>query len=120
MSKLSDEVTGLRKKIIDAHIPPDLESGVISNLEEITRLENDISARVHIEQMLRYIDWVVSLPWGARTTDIIDLSRAKEYLEKNHYGLQPVKERILEYLSVIKLNRDRWDEEAKAQAPEVA
>ncbi len=120
MSKLTDQVTDLRKKIVDAHIPPDLESRIVANLEEIVRLENDITARVHIEQMLRYIDWVVALPWGTRTTDIIDLARAKEYLEKNHYGLQPVKERILEYLSVIKLNRDRWDEEAKAQTPEVS
>jgi len=114
MSKLSDEVTSLRKKIIESHVPGDMEARIVGNLEEISRLENDITARVHIEQMLRYIDWVVSLPWNTRTEDILDIAKAKEILDKNHYGLVPVKERILEYLSVLKLNKDRWKQESKA------
>jgi ATP-dependent Lon protease len=113
MSKLSDEVTGLRKKISESHIPGEMEARIIGNLDEISRLENDITARVHIEQMLRYIDWVVALPWNTRTEDILDIAKAKEILEKNHYGLTPVKERILEYLSVLKLNQDRWKQESK-------
>ncbi len=107
MSKLSDEVTNLRKKIAESKIPGDLEAHVLGNLEEISRLENDITARVHIEQMLRYIDWVVALPWNARTEDILDITKAKEILDKNHYGLAPIKDRILEYLSVLKLNKDQ-------------
>ncbi len=107
MSKLSDEVTGLRKKIAESHVPGDLESRVVGNLEEISRLENDITARVHIEQMLRYIDWVVALPWNTRTEDTLDLTKTKEILEKNHYGLAPVKDSILEYLSVLKLNKEQ-------------
>jgi ATP-dependent Lon protease len=114
MSKLSDEVIGLRKKISESHIPGDMEARIVGNLEEISRLENDITARVHIEQMLRYIDWVVALPWNTRTEDILDIAKAKEILDKNHYGLTPVKERILEYLSVLKLNGDRWKQELKA------
>src|SRR5512141_1282415 len=108
MSKLSDDVSVLRRKVGEAKLPPDLESRVLSDLEEISRLENDIAARVHIEQMLKYIDWVVHLPWNIRTEDILDINRAKEFLEKHHYRLQPGKDRILEYLSVLKLNRDRW------------
>jgi ATP-dependent Lon protease len=107
MSKLSDEVTGLRKKIAESHVPGDMEARILGNLEEISRLENDISARVHIEQMLRYIDWVVALPWNIRTEDILDLTKTKEILEKNHYGLAPVKDSILEYLSVLKLNKEQ-------------
>jgi ATP-dependent Lon protease len=107
MSKLSDEVTILRKKIAESHVPGDLESRIVGNLEEISRLENDISARVHIEQMLRYIDWVVALPWNTRTEDTLDLVKTKEILEKNHYGLTPIKDSILEYLSVLKLNKDQ-------------
>ncbi len=108
MSKLLDEVTLLKKKIQDVHVPPELEARVLANLEEITRLEGDIPSRVHIEQMLRYIDWVVALPWNERTTDVLDLVKTKEVLEKNHYGLTPVKERILEYIAILKLNQDRW------------
>jgi len=114
MSKLSDDVSVLRKKVGEAKLPPDLESRVLSDLEEISRLENDIAARVHIEQMLKYIDWVVNLPWSIRTEDVLDINRAKEFLEKHHYGLQPVKDRILEYLSVLKLNRERWIKEEEA------
>jgi ATP-dependent Lon protease len=104
---MGDEVTGLRKKIAESHVPGDMEARILGNLEEISRLENDISARVHIEQMLRYIDWVVALPWNIRTEDILDLTKTKEILEKNHYGLAPVKDSILEYLSVLKLNKEQ-------------
>ncbi len=107
MSKLTDQVADLQKKVAAAHVPKELETRVLSNLEEVIRLENDISARVHIEQMLRYIDWVVTLPWEERTTDVLDLTKAKEILEKHHYGLASVKERILEYLSILKLNESK-------------
>lgn len=109
---MTDQVADLRKKIAVAHIPKDLETRVLSNLDEAERLESDISARVHIEQMLTYADLVVNLPWNERTTDVLDLARAKELLEKNHYGLQPVKERILEYLAVLKLHQTDKPEEA--------
>ncbi len=112
MSSLSDQLAGLRKTTTDAHLPPELETRALSNLEEAARLEHDISARVHIEQMLRYLDWMIHLPWSTRTEDILDLTRAKEILERNHYGLEPVKDRILEYLAVLKLNIDRWKEES--------
>ncbi len=114
MSRLLDEVGILRKKLKEVHVPPEMETRVIANLEEIERLEHDISARVHIEQMLRYIDWVVSLPWNERSNDELDLANARKILETHHYGLQPVKERILEYLAVIKLNQDRWKLESVA------
>lgn len=114
MSRLLDEVGMLRKKLKEVHVPPEMETRVASNLEEIERLEHDISARVHIEQMLRYIDWVVNLPWNERSRDELDLPNARKILEMHHYGLQPVKERILEYLAVIKLNQARWEREKLA------
>ncbi len=115
MSKLTDDISRLRKKIEDARIPPDLENRVLANLEEITRLANEISARVHIEQMMNYIDWAVNLPWNTRTPDILDLTKASEILEKNHYGLGAVKDKILEYLAVLKLNYERWRAESDVQ-----
>ncbi len=115
MSKLLDEVTILRKKLQEVHVPPDLEARVTANLEEIERLEHDISARVHIEQMMRYIDWVINLPWDIRSKDTLDLANARKIFESHHYGLQPVKERILEYLAVLKLNEDRWEKEKKVE-----
>lgn len=106
MSKLTDEVEILRKKVTEVQLPRDLELRVLGNLDEVIRLENDISSRVHIEQMLRYGEWVVSLPWNTRTRDILDLPRAREILDKHHYGLEPVKDRILEYLAILTLNKE--------------
>lgn len=107
MSKLTDEVGELRKKLSSAGVPQDLANRVTDQLAEIERLEADVGARVHVEGMLRYADWVVNLPWSARSEDQLDLAKAREILEKNHYGLKPVKERILEYLSILSLNRGK-------------
>ncbi|MBI5614367.1 AAA family ATPase [Candidatus Gottesmanbacteria bacterium] len=115
MSQLTDEVSAIRAKIEASGLPSDIHARVIDELDEITHLEADITARVHIEQMLRYIDWIVNLPWRQRTKDILDLLKAKEILERNHYGLTQVKDRILEYLAVLKLNRDRWEKESSAK-----
>jgi ATP-dependent Lon protease len=116
MSRLTDQVSVLRKNITESGLPSDFASRLIDNLDEILRLENDISARVHIEQILRFIDWAVNLPWSNRSNDILDLPKASEILNKNHYGLQSVKDRILEYLAVLRLNRDRWIEETKLKS----
>lgn len=112
MSKLTDEVESLQKKLLDTHVPKELLTRVQGNLDEVVRLEHDISSRVNVEQILRYADWVVNLPWNARTNDELDLVRAREILNKHHYGLEPVKERILEYLAILKLNLDRWKSES--------
>lgn len=111
MSKLADEVDALRKRIAEAKLPKDLETRVLGNLDEVLRIEIDIASRVHIEQILRYIDWVVSLPWNTKTHDVLDIAHARVILDKHHWGLESVKERILEYLSILKLNRERWEAE---------
>lgn len=115
MSKLTEQIDKLREQLAQAKAPKDLETRVLGNLDEALRLESDITARVHIEQILRYTDWVVNLPWHTETTDVLDLTKAREILNKHHYGLEPVKDRILEYLAVFSLNQKRWaEEEAKS------
>ncbi len=59
------------------------------------------------ERVATYVDWIIALPWKARSEDVLDLTRAKEILDKNHYGLEEVKERILEYLAVLRLKREK-------------
>ncbi len=114
MSRLTDEIARLTKQAEDARLPPELNARIIGNLTEAGSLGGDVSARVHIEQMLRYIDWAVNLPWNKETEDILDITKAQETLNKHHYGLQQVKDRILEYLAVFTLNQKRWKEESKA------
>lgn len=112
MSTFSEQVNTLREKVSSAHVPSDLEVRVSGLLEEINRLEGDITARVYVEQILRYIDWVVHLPWTSRTQDVLDIVKAAEILNKNHYGLQSVKDRILEYIAILMLHRSRRDSES--------
>ena len=58
------------------------------------------------DQVATYIDWIVSLPWDKRSPDNLDINNARQILDKYHYGLGEIKERILEYLSVMKLNTE--------------
>ncbi|MFC1626565.1 AAA family ATPase [Patescibacteria group bacterium] len=112
MSTLLDQLQSIHERIEQTEIPPELEKRLIGNIEEAKRITEDISARVHIEQIIRYIEWIIHLPWGKRTQDALDLVQAKTILDKHHYGLDPVKDRILEYLAVLKLNNDRWQKES--------
>lgn len=115
MSNFENDLIRLRNSASNAGLPSDLQSRLTDSLEEISRLESDLSARVHIEQMLRYIDWAINLPWKTRTKDELELSNAQKVLDRHHYGLLPVKDRILEYLSVLKLNHERWNKESSGR-----
>ena len=59
------------------------------------------------QNISKYIDWIVAIPWFNQTKDILDLNYAKEKLNQEHYGLETIKERILEYISVIALQKNR-------------
>lgn len=109
MSQLTDIVTVLREKLSKNQLPEDLHARISGQLDEALRLEADLTTRVHVEQILRYIEWAVSLPWNETTRDRLDIPAAREILNSHHFGLDPVKERILEYLAVLKLNRDRHE-----------
>lgn len=111
MSSLSDRVSLLRRATSEAQIPPELNLRMTSYFEEIERLQHDIAAQVHIEQLLDYIDWIVNLPWSKQSVDAIDIAKAKDMLDRNHYGMQSVKDKILEYLAVLKLQMDKGIEE---------
>ena len=85
------------QKLEDAQLPEDVQEKV---LKEIERLEKMPASVAEASVIRNYLDWILSLPWGKETIDLEDLSRAEEILNEDHYGLDKVKERILEYLSV--------------------
>ncbi len=72
---------------------------------------------IEYETTFSYINWAVSLPWSSRTKDILDLEKAKEILDENHHGLTSIKERIIEYLSVIILNLKSQNFDHVSHAP---
>jgi len=109
MSLIVDRIAQLRRTIQSVVLPPEMNARVTSYLEESERMASDITAQIHIEQLLDYTDWIISLPWNTRTTDTVDIAAAKTILDKNHYGMQGVKDTILEYLSVLKLRKENKD-----------
>src|SRR5690606_24922775 len=74
---------------------------------ELTRLERIPTASPEHSVIRTYLDWLTSLPWSTYTGGEIDIGRARQVLDEDHYDLEKVKERILEYLAVRKLKSDR-------------
>ncbi len=72
--------------------------------EELSRLAKTPAMSPESSVIRTYLDWLVGLPWDIRTADKIDLKRARKVLDKDHYGLEEIKDRILEYLAVRKLS----------------
>ncbi len=108
MSKVADSINKLRLKTREAQLPPELDGRIVSLIEEAEHfVGGSLDVMVHFEQISNYIEFVTSLPWNKRTQDLLDLTKATQIFAKNHYGLQPVKDRILEYLSVLKLQMDQ-------------
>lgn len=97
--KLS-EVDQLREKIREREMP-DRVSEVA--LKELDRFERIPQTSAESSVIRNYIDWLISLPWKEKTEDTIEIEQAEKILDEDHYGLDKVKERILEYLAVQKL-----------------
>lgn len=101
------EVDDFRKKIEDAKMPEEAEKQAKRELERLSRLP---TAAAEYGVIRTYLDWLVTLPWSKSTEDILDIAHAREILNKDHYGLEDVKDRILEFLAIRKLRLDRKDD----------
>ncbi len=117
-TSLASEVEKLKKKIAGVTLPPELRARLEEDLERLERLADSPTAySQEYDKMSHYIEWVTGLPWDKRSEDVLDLAKAKATLDKNHYGMQEVKERILEYLAVLKLRHYQKIEGSVARAP---
>lgn len=106
---ISREIATLAQKIQASLAPADLKERVISRLTQLSKLTDSPSFLTEFENFSNYVTWILGIPWGKRTTDILDLKYAKEVLDKNHFGLGEIKDRILEYISIMKLKHDRGE-----------
>lgn len=97
------EVKKFEEKVKKASLPPELVGQANELLERLARMAKFAGFTSEFEQVAHYIDWITSLPWEKRSEDILDLGHAKSILDKNHYDLNQIKERILEYLAVMRL-----------------
>lgn len=94
------EIKELEEKIKEAQLPPEIEEEARHELERLSEIHPS-SAEYTVART--YLEWLVSLPWSVSTEDNLDIERAKRILDEDHYDLEKVKERILEYLAVLKL-----------------
>ncbi|MDX9740421.1 MAG: endopeptidase La [Gammaproteobacteria bacterium] len=91
----------LARAIEEAGMPAEAEEQA---LRELSRLERMSEAASEYSMLRTYLDWMVALPWNKLSEAEIDIARARTILDEDHYGLEKVKRRILEYLAVLKLN----------------
>ncbi|MCD5323757.1 MULTISPECIES: endopeptidase La [Pontibacillus] len=96
----SGEVEELKAKLEEADLPERVQKVA---LKELDRYEKIPSSSAESSVIRNYIDWILSLPWTEQTEDNLDIPHAEEVLDADHYGLEKVKERIIEYLAVQKL-----------------
>jgi len=96
----TEEILELRKKVKEAKMPEKVEKEAIKQINRLEKMHPDSAEAGTIRT---YIDWLVELPWSESTKDNLDLKKAKQVLDEDHYDLEQIKERILEYLGVRKL-----------------
>jgi ATP-dependent Lon protease len=101
------EIEQLRAKITEAGMSEEAEKEA---LRELSRLEKLPPAAAEYGVIRTYLDWLTSLPWSLTTQDNLDIPYARTVLDEDHYDLDKIKERILEYLSVRKLRQERASE----------
>jgi ATP-dependent Lon protease len=97
------ETNELRQRLDALALPEDVKKAAD---RELSRLERLPSAAAEYGVIRTYLDWIATLPWGVTTEDNLDLERAREVLDADHYDLEKVKDRIIEHLAVSKLRND--------------
>ena len=95
------EIEELRKAIAEAGMPEEVEKQA---MKESKRLERMSDASGEYSMVRTYLDWLIELPWKSPEPDAIDMAEARRILDADHFGLDPVKKRIVEFLAVRKLN----------------
>lgn len=116
------ELEELRQRIAALELPANVREEVE---RELSRLERTSPQSAEYQVIRTYLEWIVELPWNQRTEDKLDLAEAARILDEDHYGLEDVKDRVLEFLAVRQLAARRAEDEARqssaaAAAPEAS
>ncbi|HRN70639.1 MAG TPA: hypothetical protein PLS49_05650, partial [Candidatus Woesebacteria bacterium] len=100
------ELQKLKQKLQSVQLPANLQQKCLEQIERANltlKYGNNLSTLDIIE---KYIDWIISLPWFEESIDDINIAQTKEILDRNHFGLDKIKLRILEYISIYKLQKE--------------
>ena len=108
-----DEVEDLRERVEALELSEEQQAEVE---RELKRLERTSPQSAEYQVIRTFLEWVTELPWNIRSEDKIDLALSQEILDDDHYGLEDVKDRVLEFLAVRKLQLERIEEDAAEEA----
>jgi ATP-dependent Lon protease len=106
----SKEITELREKLGKLDLPREARAEVE---RELGRLERAGRESMEAQVIRTYLEWIAELPWSTRSDDQLDLRHAEQVLDEDHYGLQDVKDRVLEFLAVRQLRAQQLEQEMK-------
>lgn len=109
---VSEEIIELRKKIKDAKMPKDVMQKAQKELKKLSQMSPHNPEGGYIRN---YLDWLVEMPWDKSSTSDVSIKNAKKILEEKHYGMEKAKERILEYLAVMKIKKHSKITSSEAQ-----
>ncbi|MHB8859814.1 MAG: endopeptidase La [Thermoleophilia bacterium] len=101
--EIAAEVNELRGQIDELHLPEEVDRQARRELDRLSKMQ---PAAAEYSVIRTYLDWIITIPWEKSTEDNLDITRAQQVLDEDHYDLEKVKNRILEYLSVAKLKQD--------------
>lgn len=100
---ITGEVEEYKRKLKEGNFSEEIEKKVLKELDRLLKMP---SGSAEGSVIRNYLDWIFDIPWNKKTEEIIDLERAEVILDEDHYGLEKVKERIIEYLAIRKLKND--------------
>jgi len=106
-SQTYSDITELLEKLEASKVPTELKDEGRKMIVRVFRMAKKGSYSTEFESTSRYIDWVLHIPWETMSNDSLDLTKIREELDKYHFGLGKVKERILAYMAVMKLREDK-------------
>lgn len=111
------ELDELREKIDTSSAPDELKERMHTMCDRLEKMVTTGIFSREYDILSNYIYWVTSFPWGNYATEVLDLDAVKKELDDNHYGLENIKERVLQYMAVRKLLTDKKDFEAVKRSP---
>lgn len=103
--KSLSEIEKLKTALQTTELPANLQEKALEQVERIELTFKYGGNFSQIDIVSKYIDWITHLPWQKKTEDNLDINQAKQVLDKNHYGLEKIKNRVLEYLSILALQK---------------
>lgn len=102
---IQEELKDLESRIEGKDLPEELRFKIERMLKHLYRAASSSSYAEEYDRTAKYIEWALSVPWHEKSEDILDLERAKQVFESHHYGMQEIKDRILEYMAILQFQK---------------